>query len=41
MDEKKIETRKQELTELKQLRELFQYTYIIEDGLKPMEELLR
>lgn len=41
MDEKKIETRKQELAELKQLRELFQYTYIIEDGLKPMEELLR
>ena len=41
MDEKKLETRKQELAELKQLRELFEYTYIIEDGLKPIEELLK
>jgi hypothetical protein len=31
MDEKKLDARKQELSELKKLRELFEYTYSITD----------
>ena len=41
MDEKKLEARKQEKEELNKLRELFQYTYIIEDTFKPMDDILR
>lgn len=41
MDEKKIDARKQELSELKKLRELFEYTYEIKDESWDIESILR
>lgn len=41
MDEKKIDARKQELSELKKLRELFEYTYEIKDESGDIESILR
>lgn len=41
MDEKKLDVRKQELSELKKLRELFEYTYEIKDESGDIESILR
>ena len=41
MDEKKLDARKQELSELKKLRELFEYTYEIKDESWDIESILR
>lgn len=41
MDEKKLDARKQELAELKKLRELFEYTYEIKDESGDIESILR
>ena len=41
MDEKKLDARKQELSELKKLRELFEYTYEIKDESGDIESILR
>ena len=41
MDEKKLDARKQELAELKKLRELFEYTYEIKDVSENMVDIIR
>lgn len=41
MDEKKLDARKQELSELKKLRELFEYTYEIKDESGNIDSILR
>lgn len=41
MDEKKLDARKQELSELKKFRELFEYTYEIKDESWDIESILR
>lgn len=41
MDEKKLDARKQELSELKKLRELFEYTYEIKDESGDIESILK
>ncbi len=41
MDEKKLDARKQELSELKKLRELFEYTYSITDQTWDIRSILQ
>lgn len=41
MDEKKLDARKQELSELKKLRELFEYTYEVQDVTWNIDAILK